>query len=391
MRRVFLIVMDGLGIGELPDAKEYGDEGSNTLKNMAEAAGGLNLPNLEKLGLGNLGDFRGIAGTDEAAGCFGIMAEASKGKDSTTGHWEMMGVIVNEPFPTYPDGFPAGIIRRFEEETGRKVIGNIPASGTEIIKELGSEHIKTGKPIVYTSADSVFQIAAHEDVIPPDELYRMCELARDILQSPHNVSRVIARPFTGKEGSFKRTYRRRDFSLLPHKKTVLDHLSDRSIETVSIGKVRDLFAGKGFTESVKASGNEDLIDKAIDSFSKLDNGLVFVTLVDFDTLYGHRNDPEGYSKALCFFDEKLSDIFELITENDILILTADHGCDPTTESTDHSREYVPLIVYGPAIKRGTDLGLREQFSDIGATVLGYFGINHKELLLPGKSFLDEIR
>lgn len=391
MQKILLIVLDGLGIGELPDAGEYGDKGSNTLKNTADAVGGLNLPNLESLGLGFLGNFKGICRPDKVKGCYGKMTEISKGKDTTSGHWEMMGVTVEKPFPTYPNGFPSEIITAFENATGRKVLGNKPASGTEIIKEFGAEHMKTGRPIVYTSADSVFQIAAHEDIIPLEELYRICEKARGILKPPHNICRVIARPFTGKEGSFSRTPHRRDYSLPPFKKTVLEYMSEKGMEVVSIGKVKDVFAGKGFTKAVKVSGNEDSVKKTIASFKDIKTGIVFVTLGDFDTLYGHRNDPDGYAKALKDFDNNLPDIFKLFTEEDMLIITADHGCDPTTPSTDHSREYVPLLVYGPALRAGINLGTRESFSDIGSTILHAFGIGQtSDKQLSGKSFLKEI-
>lgn len=385
------MILDGLGIGELPDAEEYGDKGSNTLKNMADAVGGLNLPNLESMGLGFLGNFRGIGRPDKVKGCYGKMAEASKAKDTTSGHWEIVGVAVDKPFPTYPEGFPSEIIDAFEKAIGRKVLGNKPASGTEIIKELGSEHMNTGSPIVYTSADSVFQIAAHEEVIPVEELYRICEIARDILQYPHNVGRVIARPFIGAEGSFSRTQRRRDYSILPFRKTVLEYLVEDGLDVVSIGKVKDIFVGKGFTKAVPVSGNNDSITKTISSFKAIKKGLVFVTLVDFDTLYGHRNNPHGYAQALEAFDKKLPELFEIITEKDVLIVTADHGCDPTTPSTDHSREYVPLLVYGQVLKRGIDLGIRESFSDVGSTILNVFGIGTNKPRLSGTSFWGEIR
>jgi phosphopentomutase len=390
MQRILLIVLDGLGIGELPDAEEYGDRGSNTLKNMAETVEGLNLPNLESLGLGYLGNFKGINKIDNPKGCYGKMSEASKGKDTTSGHWEIMGIIVEKPFPTYPHGFPPEVIEKFERAIHRKVIGNKPASGTEIIKELGSEHMKTGNPIVYTSADSVFQIAAHEEVIPPEELYNMCKIARDILRYPHNVCRVIARPFIGKDGSFQRTHRRRDYSLPPFHKTVLEYLAERGMEVISIGKVKDIFAGRGFTKEVPVSGNEDSISKAIAAFKTLSKGLVFVTLVDFDTLYGHRNNPQGYAQALEDFDKRLLEIFEILTERDMLIITADHGCDPTTPSTDHSREYVPLLVFGPALRKGANLGIRKSFSDIGVTILDAFEVDYRNYQLAGTSFWREI-
>ncbi len=387
MQRVLLIVLDGLGIGELPDADEYGDKGSNTLRNMADAVGGLNLPNLESLGIGFLGEFKGIGMPEKLKGCYGKMAEASKAKDTTSGHWEMMGVIVDKPFPTYPDGFPQKIIDAFEKAIGRKVLGNKPASGTEIIKELGSEHMKTGCPIVYTSADSVFQIAAHEEIIPVEDLYKMCEIARGILKYPYNIGRVIARPFIGREGSFTRTPGRKDYSILPFRKTVLEYLIEGGMDVISIGKVKDIFAGKGFTKTVPASDNNDAISKTILSFNAIKKGIVWATLVDFDTLYGHRNDPQGYAKALEGFDKRLPEIFEVLSKDDLLIITADHGCDPTTPGTDHSREYVPLLVYGTAIKKGINLGLRESFSDIGVTMLDVFELEKSAV---GKSFRGEI-
>ena len=387
MKRVLLVIMDGLGIGELPDAEEYGDKGSNTLKNMADAAGGLNVPHLNRLGLGFLGCFRGIEKPDRVKGCYGKMAEVSKAKDTTAGHWEIMGVIVNKPFPTYPDGFPFEIIDAFEKAIGRKVLGNKPASGTEIIKELGPEHMRTGSPVVYTSADSVFQIAAHEDVIPVQQLYEMCNIARGILRYPHHVGRVIARPFVGGEGSFMRTERRKDYSLPPFNKTVLEYLVEDGKDVVSIGKVKDIFAGKGFTKAVPVRGNDDSVTKAITQFKSITTGLVFVTLVDFDTLYGHRNDPRGYAQALEAFDKRLPEVLRIISRDDLLILTADHGCDPTTKSTDHSREYVPLLVYNPALGTGISLGTRESFSDVGATIHEAFKLKKP---VTGKSFLTDI-
>jgi len=386
-RRILLIVIDGLGIGELPDAEEYGDRGSNTLSNMANTAGKLRLPNLESLGLGFLGDFKGIGRPPHLKGSYGKMAESSKAKDTTSGHWEIMGITVDKPFPTYPDGFPAEVIEPFEKTIGRKILGNKHASGTEIIKELGDLHMKTGSPIVYTSADSVFQIAAHEEIIPVKELYRMCKIAREILKPPHNVCRVIARPFIGKEGSFQRTPKRRDFSLPPPEKTALEYLVESGFKVISIGKVKDIFAGKGFTKAVSASKNEDIISEAFKEFNHLKSGLVFATLVDFDTLYGHRNDPHGFAKALEDFDRRLTELFRITSKDDILILTADHGCDPTTPSTDHSREYVPLLIYGPTLKNGINLGLRKSFSDIGATISDAFGIKAS---LKGESFYKEV-
>jgi phosphopentomutase len=392
MQRVMLIVMDGLGIGELPDAGAYGDAGSNTLRHIAAAVRDLRVPCLESLGLGMLGEFQGIKRCGSPVGCYGRMAEASKAKDTTSGHWEMMGIKVERPFPTYPDGFPPEVIRDFENAIGRKVIGNRPASGTEIIRELGAEHIRTGYPIVYTSADSVFQIAAHKDVIPLKDLYKMCEVARAMLKYPHNVGRVIARPFTGKESAFIRTPERRDYSIPPFRKTVLEYLVDSGIEVVSVGKVKDIFAGRGFTKTIPVSGNDDSLTRALESFNALKKGLVFVTLVDFDTLYGHRNDPEGFARALKDFDTRLPEIMNATGSDDLLIITADHGCDPTTQGTDHTREYVPLLLYSPSIKKGINLGTRESFSDIGATILEVFELYEplKKQAVSGNSFLKEI-
>ncbi len=343
---------------------------------------------MESLGLGLTGNFRNIRKPGRPMGCYGKMAEVSKGKDSTSGHWEIMGVPVDRPFPVYPEGFPPDIISAFEKAIGEKILGNKPASGTEIIKELGQEHLRTGKPIVYTSADSVFQIAAHEDVIPLEKLYEICETARGILKHPHNIGRVIARPFTGSKGSFTRTPRRKDFSVPPFNKTALEYLAENGLDTVSVGKVIDIFAGKGFTDSLSASGNDDSVSKAIVSFKAIKKGIVFVTLTDFDTLFGHRNDPAGYVKALEDFDKRLSEILSLISEKDMLVITADHGCDPTVPGTDHTREYVPLLVYSPSVNSGTGLGTRNSFSDAGASILDAFGI--RTGLVSGKSFWREI-
>ncbi|MBI3353759.1 MAG: phosphopentomutase [Nitrospirae bacterium] len=383
-----LIILDGLGIGELPDAKEYNDEGSNTLGNMAKAAGGITLPNLEKFGIGNLGEFKGIKKIKDSIASFGRMREASKGKDTTTGHWEMAGIILNNPFPTYPNGFPPEIIDPFKKKIGRDILCNRPASGTEIIKELGEEHIKTGCPIVYTSADSVFQIAAHEEVIPVDQLYKMCEIARGLLIYPHNVCRVIARPFIGAPNKFIRTERRRDFSLPPPHKTLLDILKASRIPVASIGKIDDIFAGMGISESVHTKDNADGIKKTIEMMEKIKHGLIFVNLNDYDTKYGHRNDAEGYAKALIEFDNELPNITNKMRNNDILVITADHGCDPTTPSTDHSREYVPLLIYGKKVKGGVDLGVRETFADLGQTIAEIFNV---ERLMAGESFWGEIK
>ncbi|MBI5198449.1 MAG: phosphopentomutase [Nitrospirae bacterium] len=387
VKKVILITLDGLGIGELTDAKEFGDEGSNTLGNMATAVGGLKLPNLERMGLGLLGNFQGINKIKDPIASYGILAEASKAKDTSTGHWEMMGLIIERPFPLYPDGFPSEIIEVFEKAIGRKILGNKAASGTEIIKELGEEHMKTGRPIVYTSADSVFQIAAHEEVIPVEELYSICEIARDILKEPHNVGRVIARPFTGIPGNFKRTPRRKDYSLPPPGETVLDRLKEKNIPVVGIGKIEDIFVGKGISEAVHTENNQDGVEKTIEAMRKTDKGLILTNLVDFDMVYGHRNDPEGFAKALSDFDKNLPRFFQDMENGGILIITADHGCDPTTQRTDHSREYVPLLIYGKKIKAGINLGIRKTFADIGATISEIFDVGKTRA---GEDFLKEI-
>ena len=384
--RVLLLILDSLGIGELPDAKEYGDEGSNTLGNISYATV-ICLPNLEKMGLGLLGDFRGIRRASKPSASYGVMSERSKGKDTTTGHWEMMGIILEEPFPTYPKGFPEDIIDSFKKAIGTDILGNIPASGTEISKVLGEEHLGTGKPIIYTSADSVFQIAAHEEIIPPEKLYEICKIARRILVSPHNVSRVIARPFVGRPGSFMRTANRRDFSVDPPKSTLLDKMKETGLEVVGIGKIEDLFAGHGITRAIHIRNNMDGVDQLINQIDNADTGIIFTNLVDFDTLYGHRNDPTGYARALAEFDKRLPEITARMRDRDILVITADHGNDPTTPSTDHSREYVPLLVYGKKIRSGIDLGIRKTFADIGQTIAEVFKMEGIE---EGESFWSSI-
>ena len=387
-RRVILIILDACGIGELPDAGLYQDERSNTIGNTAKAVGGLKLPNLEKLGLGNIDTIPGVNRNASALANFGKMAELSVGKDSTSGHWEIMGLIVRKPFPVYPQGFPPEVIRKFERAIGRKVLGNKPASGTEIIGELGEEHIKSGKPIVYTSADSVFQIAAHEEIIPVEELYKTCKIARKMLVGEHGVARVIARPFVGKPGSFKRTERRRDFSLAPPSETVLDILKKNDIPVLGIGKIEDLFAGKGLSQSIHTKNNSDGMDKLVEATRLFKTGLIFINLIDFDMLWGHRNNPPAFAAGLEEFDRRLPEVTELLEKEDILIITADHGCDPTTPSTDHSREYVPLLVYGRSIASNINLGIRESFSDVGATIAEIFDV---EGTGNGKSFLKEIQ
>jgi len=366
--RIIIIVLDSVGIGELPDAYKFGDEGSNTLVNTAKAVGGLNVPNLESFGLGKIGDIPGVSKGVDAKAFYGKMIEASAAKDTTSGHWEIMGVITEKPFPTYPEGFPDDVIKEFTTAIGRPILGNKTASGTEIIKELGEEHIKTGYPIVYTSADSVFQIAACEDVIPIESLYEMCDCARDILKGEHNVGRVIARPFIVENGIYTRTERRRDFSLLPPEETVLDKAVKKGYEVVGVGKIGDIFAHRGLTREIHASNNRDGVLKTIESIREDFKGIIFTNLIDFDMKYGHRNNPEGYAEALESFDKSLPEIVDALKAGDVIIITADHGCDPTTLSTDHSREYVPLLVFGKKLNKPRSLGIRNSFADVGATV-----------------------
>jgi len=387
IQRVILIVLDGVGVGELPDAAEYGDVGSNTLAHVAEAVGGLALPNLEALGLGHIGHFAGIRTMGQPDGCFGRMGQLSKGKDSTAGHWEMAGILLEEPFPIYPRGFPKEMLDLFEQASGRKVLGNRAASGTEIIQELGEEHMRTGAPIVYTSTDSVFQIAAHERVVPVEELYRMCRAARKLLKPPHQVARVIARPFIGEPGLFVRTERRRDFSVEPPSPTLLDILKSSGQLIVGIGKIEDLFNGRGLTRSIHTGNNAAGLDETVRLLKTMPRGLIFVNLVDFDTLYGHRNNPSGYAKALQVFDARLPALLDAVRPGDLLCVTADHGNDPTTPGTDHSREYVPLLVVGPRLAQGVNLGTRRTFADLGQTVAEALGAPRLDC---GESFLDAL-
>lgn len=387
MKRVVLIVLDSVGIGEMPDADLYNDVGSNTIGNISKKVGGLKLPNLEKLGLGNIDGAEGINKTTNPTGVFGKCAEISKGKDTVTGHWEMSGVILEKPLNTYPNGFPSSIINEFEEKIGKKIIGNKVASGTEIIKELGDEHVKTGCPIIYTSADSVFQIAAHEDIITLDELYKMCRIAREMLVGEKTVGRIIARPFIGESGNYTRTSNRRDFALDPFGKTMLEYVKEAALNVMAVGKIEDIFNGKGVTEAVHIKNNMDGVDRTIEYIKQQKEGLIFTNLVDFDMLFGHRNDPAGYANALIEFDKRLPEIISSLNEDDILIITADHGCDPTTESTDHSREYIPLLVYGKKLKANVNIGVRDCFCDIGKTVLNALDIKNE---LPGTSFYDKL-
>lgn len=386
IKRVALFVLDSVGVGELPDAGDYGDSGSNTLGNISRAVGGLNMPNLGRLGLGNIIPIEGVPPAESPAASYGRMAEKSAGKDTTTGHWEMAGIIMEKPFPVYPGGFPPDFIKSYEEKIGRRVLGNKAASGTAIIEELGAEHMKTGFPIVYTSADSVFQIAAHEEIIPLEELYRICRIAREMLSGEHAVGRVIARPFEGKPGSFRRTVNRHDFSLKPPGATLLNTLANNGVQVTAVGKIRDIFAGEGVTNAVTTKGNKEGMDKSLQLMESDITGLVFTNLVDFDMLYGHRNNPRGYGDALEELDRWLPRLFNALKEDDVLIITADHGCDPTTPSTDHSREYVPLLVYGKQVLGGVDLGVRENFADIAATVAEIFGLKFDV----GRSFWNQV-
>lgn len=389
INRVILIILDSVGIGELPDAEVYNDRGSNTLVNIAQAVGGLKLPNLEKLGLGNIDRIKGVREYKDCLASYGKMAEKSPGKDTTIGHWEIAGIISDKPFPIYPQGFPDEVILPFQKAIEKKVLGNKPASGTVIIEELGKEHIETGYPIVYTSADSVFQIAAHEKIIPLPKLYKMCKKAREILQGKHAVARVIARPFIGQPGAFVRTSHRKDFSLPPPQKTILDLAIQSGYEVIGIGKINDIFAGQGITKDIHAKNNEEVVDQII-KFTKnnqLEKSIIFSNLVDFDMLYGHRNNIKGYAKALEDFDLKLPEIMKNLKHTDILIITADHGCDPTTPSTDHSREYVPLLIYGNAIRTGINLGTLNSFADLSATISDILNIDYTNW---GKSFRNLI-
>ncbi|MGR3309677.1 MAG: phosphopentomutase [Candidatus Brocadiales bacterium] len=387
VEKIILIVLDSVGIGELPDAKDYGDEGSNTLVNIAKAVGGLHLPNLEMLGIGRIEPIEGISPDVTPKGFYGKMAEVSKGKDTTSGHWEIAGIITDKPFPTYPDGFPYEIINAFIRETGRGILGNKPASGTEIIKDLGKEHIRTGYPIVYTSADSVFQIAACEDVIPVPELYRICEIARGILTGRHNVGRVIARPFIIQGGKYIRTERRKDFSVPPPSSTVLDIALEKGYEVIGVGKIGDIFAHRGLSLEIHTASNDEGVSQTINCIKRKTKGIIFVNLIDFDMKYGHRNDAEGYAQALREFDNRLPEVMDAMSKNDILVITADHGCDPTTPSTDHSREYVPLLVYGRGLGEPKSLGIRKMFADVGATIAEALSLPYP---LHGESFFAHL-
>ena len=385
MKRVFLVVLDSVGIGAMPDAAQYGDEGSNTLS-AAASSPYFAMPNMERLGLFDIDGVSGIKkGQEKPAGVIARMAEQSKGKDTTTGHWEIAGLVSEQPFPTFPDGFPQELLSEFSKRTGRGILCNKPYSGTEVIKDYGREHVESGDLIVYTSADSVFQIAAHEAVVPVEELYRYCEIARELCTGKYGVGRVIARPFEG-EYPYKRTARRHDYSLVPPKKTILNLLAEHQLTVYGIGKIYDIFAGSGITKTVRTANNAEGIERLLEAMEEEFEGLCFVNLVDFDMVYGHRNDVDGYAKALSYFDEQLPFILSKLKEEDILLITADHGCDPSTPSTDHSREYTPVVMTGTSLNAGTNLGTRGSFADIGATILEYFSIPQS---VAGTSFWKE--
>ncbi|MDD3364150.1 MAG: phosphopentomutase [Syntrophomonas sp.] len=387
-KRAILIILDSVGIGAAEDSYLYGDERSNTLKHIASVVGGLNVPNLQALGLGNLEEIEGVAPTSMSRGAYGKMREKSQGKDTTTGHWEMMGIVLDQAFPTYPEGFPADLIRELEQRIGRKTLGNIVASGTEIIKILGQEHIETGYPIVYTSADSVLQLAAHEEVIPLEELYNICRIARELLTGEHGVGRVIARPFVGQAGNFTRTPHRHDFSLVPGR-NILDYIVAAGKKVVGVGKIKDIFAGRAITETYTTENNRDGIEKIRNIMTGKFEGLLFANLIDFDQLYGHRNNAEGYAQSLEEFDRGLPGIMESMLSEDILFISADHGCDPTTPGTDHTREYVPLLVYGKNIISGVDLGVRQSFADLGQTIAEFLQV--ESIDTAGQSFYSLIK
>lgn len=388
IKRMIVIVLDGVGVGEAPDAADYGDVGSNSLGNVARAIGGLKTPKMYELGLGNITSIEGVAENPNAKGAFGRFQPMSAGKDTIIGHWEMMGIHLPVAFPTYPNGFPKDVLDAFEQATRKDVLGNKPASGTEIIKELGLEHMQTGKPIVYTSADSVFQIAAHEDVISLEELYDMCEKARTILQGEHSVGRVIARPFIGDNPeNFKRTHHRKDYPRTPDYSTMMQKLVESGKDVYSVGKIDDIFAHQGITKSNHVLSNIDSIKAMLEFLSKDFEGLLFVNLIEFDMIYGHRNDPRGYADALEEFDRYIPEIEKLLKPTDLVIITGDHGVDPTTPGTDHSREYVPLLAFGPQIKQNVNLNTRESLADISGTLAEIFSLEPQPI---GKSFLKDI-
>jgi phosphopentomutase len=383
--RVIWIVLDSVGAGEMPDADRYGDRGSDTLGNIARRRP-MRLPNLRRLGLANIKPLENLPPAESPAGAYGRAALLSPGKDTTTGHWEMAGIILEKPLPLFPRGFPRDFMDEFERRIGRGTLGNCAASGTEIIQRLGAEHMRTGSPIIYTSADSVFQVAAHEEVIPLAELYRICEIAREMLRGPLEVGRVIARPFLGSPGSFTRTANRRDYAIPPPAGMLLDKLAEAGVPVHAVGKIADVFNHRGITSFVKTKSNDDGTSRTIEAAKQRDRGLIFTNLVDFDMLYGHRNDVEGYAAALESFDQRLPELESILRPGDLVLLTADHGCDPTTPSTDHSREYVPVLAFGPRVRPGVNLGTRATLADLGQTVAANFGAR----IAVGTSFLQEI-
>ena len=384
-RRIIILVLDSVGIGEMPDASRFGDQGSDTLGHIAQCCK-LDIPNLQRLGLGNIRPLAHIPPAEPALASFGKATLASQGKDTTSGHWEMMGIILARPFPTYPQGFPDTIIHKFEQSIGRNILGNTPASGTTIIEQLGPEHLRTGNPIVYTSADSVFQIATHEDIIPLDQLYELCETARALLRGEHEVGRVIARPFTGSAGQFVRTKGRRDYAILPPGPTVLDQLQESGVKVVAVGKIASIFCHSGIDQELEGEGNSETTFSTIRALRESPEGLIFSNFVDFDTLYGHRNDTDGYARALEKFDRELTQILAHLTDDDLLIITSDHGCDPTTPSIDHSREYALLLAFSRRLQGNYDLATRSSLADVGATVAENFGT----IAPAGTSFLGKV-
>lgn len=387
MSRVIWMIIDSVGIGALPDSEKFGDTNVDTLGNIVRACKDIKIPNMIKMGLANIDGVDSLDSIENPIGSYGRANEVSKGKDTTTGHWEMTGVLVETPFKTYENGFPADIIEEFERKTNRKVIGNKPASGTAILDELGEQHMNTGEVIVYTSADSVFQIAAHEEIVSLDELYKMCEIAREIMMGENAVARIIARPFIGKPGAFERTSNRRDYSLSPFEDTVLDHIKNEKLDVIGVGKIEDIFNQQGITEAIHTHDNMDGVDQTINYIKKDNKGLIFTNLVDFDSKYGHRRNVKGYKEALEEFDARIPEIIDSMNENDILIINADHGNDPSYKGTDHTREYIPLLVYGKNIKSGVNLGTRKSFADIGATVADILNVNKTK---NGTSFKNEL-
>lgn len=388
MSRIIWMVIDSVGIGALPDSEKFGDSGVNTLGNIVKEYKDIKIPNLRKLGIGNIEGADFIESEDSPIGAYGKCAELSQGKDTTTGHWEMTGVLVETPFKTFENGFPKEIIDEFEARTGRKVVGNKPASGTAILDEYGEHQIETGDVIVYTSADSVFQIAANEEIIPLEELYRMCEIAREIMMGDNAVARIIARPFVGKKtGEFTRTSNRRDYSLNPFEPTVLDNIKESNLDVIAVGKIEDIFNGQGITEAIHTKDNMHGVDETINYIKKDNNGLIFTNLVDFDSKFGHRRNVEGYKEALEEFDARIPEIIESMKDEDILIINSDHGNDPTYKGTDHTREYIPVLIYGKNVKENVNLGIRDSFADIGATVADILNVKMPK---NGKSFKEEV-